>query len=216
MPGPGEQKPKLSYFNIKAKAFPLRVLFNVGNVDFEDCRIEMNDWEKCKGEMPLCQVPVLDYNKQKLCQSVAIAEFIAEKAGMTPNDIWQKSKVLEIICCCEDISQKLAPSMNEKNMSVKKELRDKLCKEVLTGYITCLDKLIGGNSKPGYCVGDKVTAADVYIYSMVDMFKCEQYECIPATYMDKYQNISKVYEMVEKMPKVKECKAAEDKCLYKL
>jgi hypothetical protein len=63
---------------------------------------------------------------------------------------------------------------------------------VLTGYITCLDKLIGGNSKPGYCVGDKVTAADVYIYSMVDMFKCEQYECVPATYMDKYQNISKV------------------------
>ena len=144
MPGPGEQKPKLSYFNIKARAFPLRVLFNVGNVDFEDCRvvllyshsiyylwlvnhvfqfqIEMSDWEKCKGEMPMCQVPVLDYNKQRLCQSVAIAEFIAEKAGMTPNDTWQKTKVLEIICCCEDISQKLAPSMNEKNISVKKEV----------------------------------------------------------------------------------------------
>jgi len=132
MPGPGEQRPKLTYLNTRTKAFALRVLLNVGNVDFEDCRVEMNDWAKLKNDTPMGQLPVLEYNKGKLCQSIAIAEFISEKAGLTPKDDWMKAKVMEVICCCEDVGQMFVASNQEKNLTTKKELRDKLCKETVT------------------------------------------------------------------------------------
>jgi len=213
---PSDQKMKLSYFNVKAKAYPLRLMLNAGNVDFEDCKYEFPDWVKVKADMPMGQMPVLEYKNQKLCQTTAIAEFIAAATGLAPKDAWQKSKVMEVICTCDDIDLKFSASKTEQNPEKKKELRDKLCKEVLTSFLVCLDKVIGSNTKPGYCVGDTVTAADFYIFSVVDKFKCEQYEHIPSTYIDQFTNMAKVYETVSQLPKVKECKAVEDLHPYKV
>lgn len=39
---------KLYYFNITALAEPIRFLLSYGNVDFEDHRIEKEDWPKHK------------------------------------------------------------------------------------------------------------------------------------------------------------------------
>lgn len=39
---------KLSYFNLKALAEPIRFLLSYGNIPFEDNRIEREDWPKIK------------------------------------------------------------------------------------------------------------------------------------------------------------------------
>lgn len=43
-----KQKYVLSYFNIKALAEPIRLLLSYGKIDFEDRRIEREEWPKVK------------------------------------------------------------------------------------------------------------------------------------------------------------------------
>jgi len=211
MPGPGEEKPKLYYFNSKGKTYPIKLLFACGNVDFEDVKFEASEFPKYKKDMPMGQVPFLEYKKQKLCQALACAEFAADLAGMTPKDPWQKSKVTEMIGCCDDVYQKcMATYMKEA--SVKKESREKVCKESFPAYLTGIDKIISANNHPGFCVGDKMTAADIFVFCMVDQFKCGQFDFVPTDVFDAYPSIIKVYENAMKLPKVKECKEAIDKC----
>jgi len=211
MPGPGEEKPKLYYFNGKGKNYPIKVLFACGNVDFEDVKFDPSEFSKYKKEMPMGQVPFVEYKKQKLCQSVACAEFAAEMSGLTPKDAWQKSKVTEMIFSCDDVYQKCRETYM-KEASVKKEGRQKACKESFPMYFQGIDKMIGDNSNPGFCVGSKLTAADVFVFCMVDQFKCGQFEFVPTDVFDSYTNITKVYETMMKHPKVKECKDCIDKC----
>lgn len=39
---------KVTYFNITALGEPLRFLLSYGNLDFEDVRVEREDWPKVK------------------------------------------------------------------------------------------------------------------------------------------------------------------------
>lgn len=39
---------KLTYFNVKALAEPMRFLMTYGNIDFEDVRISNDDWPAVK------------------------------------------------------------------------------------------------------------------------------------------------------------------------
>jgi len=207
MPGPGECKPKLYYFNVKSKSYPIKMIFNLGGVDFEDVKFDFQEYSKLKKDMPMGQVPVVEYNGVKMCQSMAIAEFAAEKANLTPKDTWMKCKVTEMICCCDDVYQKCMASKNDPD---KKETRGKMCKESLPEFFTCMDKMIAANNCPGFCVGSKMTAADVYVCCMVDQFKCGQFEYVPTTICDNYSNMMKVYDTMMQNPKVKECKSSAD------
>jgi len=208
----GDDKPKLYYFDTKGRAYPCKVIFNVGNVAFEDFKFDMNEWAKHKKDMPMGQVPVLEYKKQKMCQSQAVAQFAAELAGFCPKDAWEKSKVMEFMGCCEDVYNKIYSGFAEKDATKKKEMRAKLCKETFPEFFASMDKMVAANNHPGFCVGDKFTAADAYVFCMVDQIKCEQFEYVPSNFADQYHNMTKVYETVMKNPKVKECKSSEDKC----
>lgn len=55
--GADGEKPKykLTYFNFRWLAEPIRYLFNYVDEDFEDKRVEMDEWEKIKtGKFPIC------------------------------------------------------------------------------------------------------------------------------------------------------------------
>lgn len=39
---------KIIYFNVKALAEPMRFLLSYGNIDFEDVRVEKEDWPELK------------------------------------------------------------------------------------------------------------------------------------------------------------------------
>jgi len=101
---------------------------------------------------------------------------------------------------------------HKEEATMKKDSRVKLCKETLPTFFEGMDKMIAANNHSGFCVGDKVTAADVYVFCMVDQFKCGQFEHVPATCCDSYTNMMKVYDSMMKMPKVMECKTAADMC----
>ncbi|CAI9611426.1 unnamed protein product [Staurois parvus] len=74
---------KLTYFNFRGKAELLRYLFAYMNTEYEDCRIEENDWPEHKSSYPFGKIPVLEIDGIVYYQSLAIGRYLARKAGLT-------------------------------------------------------------------------------------------------------------------------------------
>jgi hypothetical protein len=67
---------KLNYFNLRARGELIRLIFAAAGQEFEDHRIEREDWPKLKSTAPFGQLPFLEVkdgaNSFVLSQSVAI------------------------------------------------------------------------------------------------------------------------------------------------
>uniref|UniRef100_A0A915K820 glutathione transferase n=1 Tax=Romanomermis culicivorax TaxID=13658 RepID=A0A915K820_ROMCU len=72
---------KLCYFNVRGKAEGIRYIFAQAGVDFEDHRVSHDEWPKLKPNTPMGQLPVLHIDNKVLCQSMAIARYIAKEYG---------------------------------------------------------------------------------------------------------------------------------------
>ncbi len=70
---------KLCYFNGRAIGETTRLIFVQAGEPFEDFRIEMSDWPAYKTEMPLGQLPVLEFDGVQYPQSLAIGRYVARK-----------------------------------------------------------------------------------------------------------------------------------------
>lgn len=56
---------KITYFNYKALAEPMRFLLAYGNIDFEDVRIEDDDWPALKSST-LLQISFIQFLNTEL------------------------------------------------------------------------------------------------------------------------------------------------------
>lgn len=152
-------KMQLIYFNATARAEPARFMLHYKGVDFEDKRVEEEEWQKLKPSAfvffstlfsgsathiagtPFGQLPVLDVDGVKICQSGAINRYIANKYGKKSADL-SKAQEENIINaglagdsemdhvradmaygCVDDIYSIMMPMFMEKDMEkrVRKE-----------------------------------------------------------------------------------------------
>ncbi|CAF3948084.1 unnamed protein product, partial [Rotaria sordida] len=67
---------KLYYFTSRGRAEVSRLIFAAASQKYEDIRYEIDEWPSHKAEMPLGQMPVLEFNGTKLPQSKSIARFL--------------------------------------------------------------------------------------------------------------------------------------------
>lgn len=74
------------YFDFTGRAEPIRILFHIAGVDFEDTRFKGADWPTIKPTTPLGQVPVVKIDGNQYCQSIALARYAAKLAGWYPSD----------------------------------------------------------------------------------------------------------------------------------
>jgi glutathione S-transferase len=74
---------KLTYFDFYGRAEITRLVFAAGNIEYEDHRVQFEDWAEFKKTMPTEKVPVLEIDgKHALVQSIAIARFAAKEASI--------------------------------------------------------------------------------------------------------------------------------------
>jgi len=78
-----ESKPavyKLTYFDIRARAEPIRILLALAKLPYEDVRLKFEDWKEMKGKTPWGQLPTLEMEDGKIiAQSMSILRFLSKK-----------------------------------------------------------------------------------------------------------------------------------------
>ncbi|XP_046688652.1 hematopoietic prostaglandin D synthase-like, partial [Homalodisca vitripennis] len=82
-------KYKLTYFNGRGRAEAIRWLLVYMDEEFEDVRIDSEDWLKMKQTTPFGQLPLLEEDGKPICQSLAIVRYLAKKAGLAGNNDWE-------------------------------------------------------------------------------------------------------------------------------
>merc|ERR1712045_214350 len=99
---------KLTYFNLKARGEPCRLLLAYGGIKYEDERIPppwdpTSTWGTLKPSTPFGQLPLLQWGDEVICQSMACARFIAREVGLAGNNNMESAQVDEIIDVIQDL-----------------------------------------------------------------------------------------------------------------
>ena len=192
---------KLYYFNGRGRAEVCRLIFAAAGQKFEDIRYEFGEWPSHKAEMPLGQMPVLEFDGVQLTQSLSIARFLAKQFRLAGKDNFEQAKVDAVVDTIFDLNTKVVPIRLEKDEAKKKELAKKFIDEELSKHLQNLDTLgkLYGQGGP-YFVGNQLTWADLYFHHTAQTVL----DILNGNYLDNYPWLQQNRAKVEKHPKIAE------------
>ncbi|XP_014210579.1 glutathione S-transferase [Copidosoma floridanum] len=187
---------KVSYFDITALGEPIRFLLSYGGVDFVDDRVKMDEWPKIKPTTPFGQMPVLEVDGKKVCQSTAICRYLAKQFGLAGKDDWENLEIDAAVDTIHDLRAKIAAGHYESNEEAKKQKLE-AAKELVPFYLERLDEQVKKNG--GYFVGGKLTWADLFFVALLDYLNyMAKYDIL-----EKYDSLKKLEEKIHQEPKIK-------------
>ena len=145
---------KVYYFDLFARAEPIRMMLTLAKVPFEDCRMTGQAWMDLKPTLEYGQMPVLELDDgTQLSQSAAIYDYVATIHGFHPEspmdkyrgqnlyeavfvDIFAKSIVGMVFC---------KPEEKEAKMEIAAADYAKACGHIARVLSQREDKFICGN-----------------------------------------------------------------------
>ena len=202
----------LYYFKIPFwRAEVTRISLFIGDIPFQDYRIEGDEYDKFKksGELPnkkiapFKQLPVLDVDGEIFAQTGAIARFCGKLSGLYPkNDDYKAALIDQIIEGAQDINYLVTLSGRDKDAEKKKVARDILATRHLPKWFQFLEDLLKQNTKSVYFVESDLTIADLAIWRLLGWLKSGLLDGIPTNILDNFENLNKLREEVYKNPKV--------------
>ena len=189
---------KLYYFNSRGGAELSRLIFAQAGVQYEDVRVEGEEWQKLKPNTPYGTIPVLEVDGKMLSGSAVIARFLAEEFGLAGSNTIENTELAGIMDFVSDFVQKIVKMFFEKDDAKKAELKKALIEQDLPRFFGTLGKRIAENDS-GWVFGPKVTYADFAITRIVEFLKMAD-----ENVLEKYPIIVKLNADVEALPKIAE------------
>jgi prostaglandin-H2 D-isomerase / glutathione transferase len=213
VPMPLPSKLKLTYFDMPGRAELIRLAFHIGGVEFEDERLSFEEFNRRKSEFPNNQVPVLRVNDSTtLAQSFAIVRYAGTLTGLYPAaDLIRALQIDEVLSHIGEFNFALDPSFAETDPVKKKAMREKLVATTIPESLDSLNRRLEqwkaqekALSSPFAMGGEKLTIADLGIYSLVMFLKSGFMDHVPATIVDKYTHLVQACEAVQLHPRVQD------------
>jgi len=188
---------KLVYFNVRARAEPMRLAMVAAGKKFEDVQLGFEQWPAEKPKSPYGSLPYVEYKGKIYGESKAVASFIAREAGMAGKTSEEQMRVDEIHCLSASLLEDLAKNQFEQDADKKMEGEKKLKSETIPKFLGFFEKLIKESGK-GFCVGTGLTLADMAVYNIT-----ETVLKVNPSALDSYPEIQKVRKNVEANANVK-------------
>ncbi len=102
---------KLTYFNIEGVAEKIRLAFVLAGINFEDDRINSEDWAALKPTTKYGQLPVLTIDGVEYSQSDAMLRMAGRCGDLIPTDPLEEMRMNEAIGISDDLDRALAPGL---------------------------------------------------------------------------------------------------------
>jgi glutathione S-transferase len=205
---------KIIYFDLPFwRAEISRLPLFIANIKFDDLRPNDDDWDYAKenGKMkdgtiiPFRELPVLLINGESIAQTMAIARICGKLGGMYPEDIVQAGRVDQIVVAVENINALLSPSMKESDPIKKKAMRKELTSTKLPTYFSYLQDILDSNNS-NWFVGENMSIADLAVWSLLGWIASGVIDDISAEVVRPFEGLVKLYNEVNKNPRVREWK----------
>lgn len=157
---------KLIYFSVKALGEPIRFLLSYGEVEFEDYRLESEQWPQLKPSMPFGKTPVLEIDGKQTHQSAAICRYLAKQFGLNGSSDWEALEIDAIVDTFTDFRQQIANYYYDQDEASKEKKWEPLKNETVPYYMSKFEEVV--NKNDGYFVSGKLTWADLYFVGILD------------------------------------------------
>ncbi|ODM90476.1 Glutathione S-transferase [Orchesella cincta] len=189
---------KLTYFNLRALAEPIRLIFAYAGVEYEDVRIEREQWPEQKENYPWGQLPVLQVGDKTLCQSNTIGRFLARKFNLAGEDEWESAKIDELVDALTDLRSEWRKFFMEQDETKKAELKKAFVETAVPKYFGKFEAQIASNNGGPYLVGKNLTWVDIQTAHFLEFFEVSK----PGL-LDSYTALKKLRETVFENDKIK-------------
>merc|ERR1712209_3582 len=121
---------RLTYFPARGRAEISRLILKHAGVKFDDIRLTGEDFAKVKPILPYGSMPVLEYKGEVLCESMAIAAFLADICNLAGTNAVEKAKANEIVLAMNGLFETIAKILFSPE-GEKAGMKKKLLEETL-------------------------------------------------------------------------------------
>eukprot|EP00930_Biecheleria_cincta_P096157 TRINITY_DN88031_c0_g1_i1.p1 TRINITY_DN88031_c0_g1~~TRINITY_DN88031_c0_g1_i1.p1 ORF type:complete len:315 (-),score=58.39 TRINITY_DN88031_c0_g1_i1:129-1073(-) len=213
---PGRERSafKLNYFPITALGEPIRTIFTLAKIPFEDEPLPGEKWQEVKKSLPDgSQMPILHVTTggktEMLFQSRAILRYIGsigsyKGSRLYPTNIKERYYCDEVIEMVEDIRPPIAATFAIEDQAEKEAARAALVRPGGKMYSPMV-KLNERLGKFPFAAGDKPTIADAYVVSVLFMLQQPTFlDGFPADTFKDMPNITALKDRFCALPPIKE------------
>jgi len=190
---------KLTYFDGRGRGEIIRLLFAYQGQDYVDNRIKREDWPALKPSAPFGQVPILEVDGVKLCQSNSCARYLARKFNLAGKTELDQAKGDMLVDCFDDSAKPIMLFFMEKDEAKKAEAKKKFVEEQLPASLALLEALlVANNGGDKFFVGTEVTWADIAFMNFV------QWTAMGGAVnpLTKFPKLTALDDRVKKIPKI--------------
>jgi len=153
---------KLYYFDIFARAEPIRLLLHHAKANWQDVRIGGEELKKLKasGNLEFNQLPAVEIDGRYYVQSRSILRYLSQKFGYYPSDPEEAYKVESISDHWDDLNKNISLATFERDPVKKEELQKSLIEKHYPADLAAVEKRLKANTSQEFLVGNKYTMAD--------------------------------------------------------
>jgi glutathione S-transferase len=197
-------KLKLTYFDFDGgRGEPARLALHIGGIAFEDHRIAGKDWPTFRDQTPFLAIPTLEVDGLVVSQSNSINRYVGKLTGLYPEDDLQALLCDELMEAVEDISTRIAQTIDLPE-DAKKKAREALAAGHVLRYLEQFQarlKAAGGE----YFADRRLTVADLKVAMLIRWLRSGLLDYIPKDLVDTVApQLVKHFERVTGHPKVAE------------
>lgn len=205
---------KLSYFDGRGLGETIRILFAIGEQEYEDYRVK-GTWPADKAKYAFGKLPVLEVDGKQICQSRAIERFVAKTFDLYGANEIEQAEIdmyteqmndirLPLFRAMEadNVAKEVDPNHAETHVNKQKYFETKFVED-LAAFESVVSKL---GAKDGHFVGGKLSLADVQFYTLLEFAlfsKATTAEHVNAT-LAKNPTLEAIFKKVQSHPKVAE------------
>jgi glutathione S-transferase len=198
-------KPRLTYFDSpRSRGEECRLALFLAGVDFEDRRVAHSEWAALKPSTPFGSLPIFEVEgKPPVSQANAILGHVGRRYGLFPKDEWEALRLDSLLSAAEHLRHVISATFDiqDKNELAKK--RKELAEGPIKAWGESMEKQIVGP----FAGGAAISVADVKLFVVVGWLKTGVLDHIPATVLDPFPKLEKLYQSVLSHPKVVEWRA---------
>eukprot|EP00455_Lapot_gusevi_P013409 TRINITY_DN1651_c0_g3_i1.p2 TRINITY_DN1651_c0_g3~~TRINITY_DN1651_c0_g3_i1.p2 ORF type:complete len:207 (+),score=86.90 TRINITY_DN1651_c0_g3_i1:73-693(+) len=197
--------PKLTYFNGRGLAEPIRLILAEAGVEYTDVRVNSLDELKASGALPMGQVPILEIDGMVLCQSNAIGRYLGNKFGFIGANAKENYQIDALADALVDVrvafsKYRIMPEDKQE------ETKAQFAAEVLPVWLARFEKvLLANNNGQGFAVGDNLTWVDFYLFNNLSFLRTAIPGCLDNTptlnaYVDRIAERPKIAAWIAARP----------------